>query len=102
MNDTILNGSPVTAGLRTRSANVSRAGSRRRRFSLSTNGHAAPCDRRLAAVLRQDQARRAEAAAQAAAGRRAVAALLLCLLGMVATAVVLQREALIQGVEVIQ
>jgi hypothetical protein len=29
-------------------------------------------------------------------------ALLLCLLGMVATAVVLQREALIQGVEVIQ
>lgn len=49
---------------------------------------------------RQDQSRRAAAAAQAAAGRRAVIAVALCLLGLVAGAVVLVREVEIQQVEV--
>ncbi len=62
----------------------------------------APSDHRLAAVLRQAQARRAQAAAQAAARRRAVIALALCLLGMVASSVVLVREVGIQAVEVAQ
>ena len=51
-------------------------------------------------MLRQAQARRAQAAAQAAAGRRAVICLALCLLGMVAGAVVLVQEVGIQAVEV--
>jgi hypothetical protein len=51
-------------------------------------------------VLRQDQARRAQAAASAAAGRRAVIAVALALLGMVAGAVVLVQEVGIQAVEV--
>ena len=50
-------------------------------------------------MLRQDQARRAQAAASAAAGRRAVIAATLALLGMVAGAVVLVREVGIQAVE---
>ena len=100
MKPTTLNGSPATAGPSLPFGNVSNAGSRALKSSLSTNGHAAPPDRRLAAQLRQDQTHRAQAAAQAAAGRRAVIALTLCLLGMVASVVVLDREARIQAVEV--
>ncbi len=51
-------------------------------------------------MLSQAQARRAAAAAQATAGRRAVICLALCLLGMVAGAVVLVQEVGIQQVEV--
>ncbi len=97
---TTLNGSPATAGPSLPFGNVSSAGSRALKSSLSTNGHAAPSDHRLAAVLRQAQARRAQAAAQAAAGRRAVIAAALALLGMVAGAVVLAQEVGIQQVEV--
>jgi hypothetical protein len=50
--------------------------------------------------LRQAQARRAQSAAQAAARRRTVVAVVLCLLGMVAGAVVLEREVYLQGQEV--
>jgi hypothetical protein len=97
---TTLNGSPATAGPSLPFGNVSSAGSRALKSSLSTNGHAAPSDRLLAAQLRNDQHRRAAAAAQAAAGRRAVIAAALALLGMVAGAVALEREARIQAVEV--
>ena len=51
-------------------------------------------------MLRQAQARRAQAAAQAAAGRRAVIAAALALLGMMAGAVVLVQEVGIQAQEV--
>jgi 2-methylcitrate dehydratase PrpD len=51
-------------------------------------------------VLRQDQARRAQATASAAAGRRAVIAVALALLGMVGGAVALVREVGIQAQEV--
>ncbi len=67
--------------------------------SKSRRPHA-PSDHRLAAQLRQGQARRAQAAAQAAAGRRAVIAAALALLGMVAGAVVLVQEVGIQAQEV--
>ena len=97
---TFLNGLPATAGPRIQFANVSNSASRKRRSSPSTNGHVARCDFRLAAVLRQDQARRAPAAAQAAAGRRAVIAVALALLGMVGGAVALVREVGVQVVEV--
>jgi len=50
--------------------------------------------------LRQAQARRAQSAAQAAARRRTVVALALCLLGMVASVVVVEREVQMQRVEV--
>ena len=49
--------------------------------------------------LYKAQRRRAAAAAQAAARRRTVIALALCLLGMVASVVVLDREARIQQLE---
>lgn len=64
------------------------------------NGHAAPSDRRLAAQLRRDQARRTQAAAQAAAHRRAVVAVALALLGMLGGTVALVREVGIQAQEV--
>jgi hypothetical protein len=97
---TTLNGSPATAGPSLPFGNVSSAGSRALKSSLSTNGHAAPSDRRLATQLRQDQARRAQAAAQAAAHRRAVVAVALVLLGMVGGSVALVREVGIQAQEV--
>jgi hypothetical protein len=75
------------------------AASRERRSSPSTSGHARP-DRQLAAQLRNDQHRRTAAAAAADARRRTVMALALCLLGMVAGAVVVEREAMLQGQEV--
>ena len=68
--------------------------------SLALRRPHAPSDHRLAAVLRQAQARRAQVAAQAAAGRRAVIAAALALLGMVAGVVVLEREIQLQGQEV--
>ena len=94
------NGSPATAGPSLPFGNVSSADSRALKSFLSTNGHAAPSDRRLAAQLRQDQARRAAAAAQAAAHRRAVIAVSLALMGVLAGAVALVREVGIQAVEV--
>ena len=94
-----LNGLPATAGRQIQFANASSGASRLRRSSLFTNGHAARSDRQLAAQLRHDQLRRAQAATQAAAGRRAVIAAALALLGMVAGAVVLVQEAGIQQVE---
>jgi len=99
MNNITSNGSPATAGPSLPFGNVSSAGSRALKSSLSTNGHAARCDHRLDAQLRRAQARRAQAAAEAAAGRRAVIAVALALLGMVAGSVVLVREVGIQTVE---
>ncbi len=94
MNSTASNGSLRRGGHRTRSANVSSNVIQLPKFFSSKRND------QLALSLRQAQARRAQAAAQAAAGRRAVIALTLCLLGMVAAVVVLDREARIQAVEV--
>jgi cation transporter-like permease len=64
------------------------------------SGRVRRCDRQLALSLRQAQARRAQAAAASAARRRAVIGLALCLLGMVAGVVVLEREIQLQAQEV--
>ena len=94
MNSTTSNGSLRRGGHKTRSANVSSNVIQLPKFSSSKRND------QLALSLRQAQARRAAAAAQAAAGRRAVICLALCLLGMVAGAVVLVQEVGIQAVEV--
>jgi len=94
MNNTRLNGSPQQGGHRTRSASVSSSAIQLPKFSSSRPNND------LAAAIRRAQARRAQAAAQAAARRRTVVALALCLLGMVAGAVVVEREAMLQGQEV--
>ena len=100
MRPTNLNGLPATAGPSLPFGNVSSGVSLAPKSSRFTSGHAAPSDHRLAAQLRQDQARRAAAAAQAAAHRRAVIATTVVLLGMLGGAVALVREVGIQQVEV--
>jgi len=102
MNSTSWNGSPATAGLYPPFANASLSASRKPKSSQSRNVHAAPFDagRVVSLPLYKAQRRRAVLVAQAAARRRAVIALTLCLLGMVAAVVVLEREARIQAVEV--
>jgi len=69
------------------------------RSSASRSCHA-PSDHSLAAQLHRAQRRRIAAAAAADARRRTVMALALCLLGMVAGAVVVEREVQMQGQEV--
>ena len=93
---TNLNGAAPRGGVVLPFARPSTLSSPAPRSSALRRCHA-PSDHRLAAVLRQDQARRAQAATQAAAGRRAVIAAALALLGMVAAVVVLDREARIQA-----
>jgi len=94
MNNTASNGSPQQGGHRTQSASVSSSVIQLPKFSSSRPRH------ELAAEVRRAQVRRAEAAAAAVARRRTVVALALCLLGMVAGAVVVEREIQLQGQEV--
>jgi len=94
MNSTQSNGSPQQGGHRTRSASVSSSVIQLPKFSSSRPNND------LAAAIRRAQIRRAAAAAAADARRRTVVALALGLLGMVAGAVVVEREAMLQGQEV--
>jgi hypothetical protein len=94
MNSTQSNGSPQQGGHRTRSASVSSSVIQLPKFSSSRPNND------LAAAIRRAQIRRAAAAAAADARRRTVMALALCLLGMAAGAVVVEREVGIQQVEV--
>jgi len=94
MNSTASNGSPQQGGHRTRSASVSSSVIQLPKFSSSRPNND------LAAAIRRAEIRRAAAAAAADARRRTVVALTLCLLGMVAGAVVVEREAMLQGQEV--
>jgi hypothetical protein len=94
MSNTASNGSPQQGGNRTRSGNASSSSIQLPKFSSSRPRH------ELAAEVRRAQVRRAEAAAAAVARRRTVIALVLCLLGMVAGAVVVEREVYLQDQEV--
>ncbi len=94
MSNARLNGSPLRDGHRTRSGSASSSSIQLPKFSSSRPRH------ELAAEVRRAQVRRAEAAAAAVARRRTVIALVLCLLGMVAGAVVVEREIQLQGQEV--
>jgi hypothetical protein len=94
MNSTASNGSPQQGGHRTRSASVSSSVIQLPKFSSSRPNND------LAAAIHRAQIRRAAAAAAADARRRTVIALVLCLLGMVAGAVVVEREVYLQGQEV--
>ena len=94
MNSAKLNGSPQQGGHRTRSASVSSSVIQLPKFSSSRPNND------LALSLRRAEIRRAAAAAAADARRRTVMALVLCLLGMVAGAVVMEREVMLQGQEV--
>jgi len=96
---TSLNGPAPRGGVVLPFEKPSRFNSPALKSSASKRCHACS-NYRLAAQLRQDQARRAQAAAQAAAHRRAVIAVALALLGMVGGAVALVREMEIQAQEV--
>ena len=94
MSNARLNGSPLRGGHSTRSGNASNSSIQLPKFSSSRPNND------LAAEVRRAQIRRAAAAAAADARRRTVMALTLCLLGMVAGAVVVEREVQMQRVEV--
>jgi hypothetical protein len=94
MNSTASNGSPQQGGHSTRSGNASNSVIQLPKFSSSRPNND------LAAAIRRAQIRRAAAAAAADARRRTVIALVLALLGMVAGAVVVEREVQMQGQEV--
>ena len=88
MKSSLLNGSRQQAGAQKPSANVLSANTRRPRSSASK-----PCSDHNVVSLAAYKARKRRAlAAKANASRRAVIAVTLCLLGMTASVLVMDRE----------